>query len=193
MTCICAPSLELLKTEFDVAHPGRSTLSDGCCASAAHSAQNPTSDHETGDARDYTADAAHGMTSEEWANQIKDDPRVKYIIRDRLIYNPSISPLWRAYTGTNPHDHHGHVSINPWSRDDLRPWTIGTTKGDLTVMDKDTKEYFDAQFRGVTQRQRRARQSQLLQGERILKLLGNDADMEADLEAIRKELRDGDD
>lgn len=190
--CICAPSLLLLRTEFDVAHPGRSTISDGCCASAVHHAHNPYSDHDDGNAGDFTADRLHGMVSAEWAEQIKDDPRVKYIIRDRLIYNPSISHLWRPYTGSNPHDRHGHVSINPWSRDDLRPWLIAPT-GDLTIVDDATKDYLDAQFRGVTQRQRRARQSQLLQGERILKLLGNDAEMEADLAAIRKELKDGED
>lgn len=192
MTCICAPSLDLLRTEFDVAHPDRSTLSDGCCASPAHSAQNPTSDHETGNARDFTADRLHGMISEDWANQIRNDPRVKYIIRDRQIYNPSIAPFWRPYTGSNPHDKHGHVSINSWSRDDLRPWTIDP-QGDLDIMDKDTKAYFDAHFNGVRQAQRRARETQLLQGKRILGLAVSDKEIQDDLDRIADELKDGED
>jgi hypothetical protein len=199
VTCICANSLVLLGHEFDVAHPGRSKLSDGCCASQQHHAQNPFSDHDDGNAGDYTQDPANGMISADWAEQIKDDPRVKYIIRNRQIYNASISRSWRPYTGSNPHDKHGHVSIHPWARDDLRPWLHDDT-GDLTVMDKETKAYLDAQFTGITNRQQRARETQLAQGEILRKIAKGEkvtqAELDAigaDIEAIRKELNEEDD
>lgn len=199
MTCICAPSLDLLKTEFDVAHPGRSTASDGCCASAQHHLQNPYSDHDDGNARDFTKDPIHDMFSRQWAEQIKDDPRVKYIIRDREIYNADIADHWRPYTGSNPHDKHGHVSIHSWSRDDLRPWLIDDTE-EFSVMDDATKKYLDAQFRGITNRQRRARETQLAQGVVLKRLVaGEKATTEEldqlgkDFERLRKELNEEDD
>jgi hypothetical protein len=184
--CICAPSLVLLAYEFDIAHPGRSTSSDGCCASPQHTAQNPTSDHETGDARDYTKDVRVGMLSREWAEEIKDDPRVKYIIRDGQIYNADIAGYWRTYTGSNDHSRHGHVSIHPWSRDDLRPWLTDPT-GDLDIMDKDTKAYLDAQFNGITQRQRRARETQLAHGKVLKRLVAGGKATREEIEELDRD------
>jgi hypothetical protein len=50
---------------------------------------------------------------------------VKYIISNRRIFNPSVSLAWRTYTGSNPHDHHMHVSILSTARDDTHAWWDG--------------------------------------------------------------------
>jgi len=123
--------------------PGRSTISDGLCASAAHSARNPTSDHEP-DARgichaaDLTKDVAAGVDTHELWNGLaaRRDRRVKYLIRDRQIWNPSVALYWRAYYGANPHEHHGHVSILTVFEDDVADW-FGENGGGLMAGDAD--------------------------------------------------------
>lgn len=123
--------------------PGRSTASDGLCASAAHSAQNPTSDHEPDSrgichATDLTKDVGAGCDVHALWNGLaaRRDPRVKYLIRDRQIWNPSVALYWRAYFGSNPHEKHGHVSILTALEDDVAEW-FGDSGGDLMAGEAD--------------------------------------------------------
>lgn len=104
--------------------PKRSRASDGICPSAAHTSANPTSDHELGNAVDLTHDPASGCDAHAWAEELRRrrDPRVKYVISNRRIWNPVISPEWRGYSGSNPHEKHVHVSILPGCRGDTSPW-----------------------------------------------------------------------
>lgn len=83
----------------------------GAWGEASH--QSRQSDHNTGDAQDY------GIPDEETANNLISDlqtnaekDKVKYIIYNKKIWNPSISNEWRPYTGSNPHTDHVHVSYN---------------------------------------------------------------------------------
>lgn len=124
MTCTPAPSCKAALKQATARWPGRRTSSDGICASAQHHVQNPTSDHETGNAFDLSHDPEHGVDTYALADLMRrnPDPRVKYVISNGRIWNPSISPNWRAYHGSNKHDHHMHVSIVPGARGDTGDW-----------------------------------------------------------------------
>lgn len=124
MSCTPAPTCKAALAQASARWPGRRTSSDGVCASAKHSSQNPTSDHETGNAFDLSHDPDHGVDTYDLAERMRrnPDPRVKYVISNGRIWNPSISTNWRPYTGSNRHDHHMHVSIVLGARGDTSDW-----------------------------------------------------------------------
>lgn len=139
MTATPAPTCRAALREATALYPERSTASDGLLPSAAHHAQNPDSDHETGDAFDLTDDPAHGCKAHGMVAElvVRRDPRVKYIISAGYIWRsydrPATAmrpflPAWHAerYTGSNPHTKHAHVSIFDSARNDLRPWWTTT-------------------------------------------------------------------
>jgi hypothetical protein len=122
MTWRLAKALETLRKQIDAAAPDRSKASDGSIGDAAHASRssdhNPwVMDGKTGvvTAIDITHDPRHGVDGGAIAEGLKasGDARLKYIIWSRRIWNPTVSPRWRAYTGTNPHDKHVHVSVQP--------------------------------------------------------------------------------
>lgn len=109
--------------------PNRSRISDGTIGDPAHSAR--TSDHNPDGAGwvravDLTHDPANGCDAHAWARQVaaRRDPRVKYLISNGQIWNPSISPEWRTYTGANAHTRHAHLSIKSTDAalHDTAPW-----------------------------------------------------------------------
>lgn len=117
-----APACKAALTQATALWPKRLRLSDGILPSKAHTARSPTSDHELGNAFDLTHDPDHGVDCNLLAQQVTADPRVKYVIWNKQIWNPSLSPRWRAYSGSNPHTKHMHVSIRAACRDDTSPW-----------------------------------------------------------------------
>lgn len=124
--------------DADKAFPERSKLSDGTWGDLAH--QQTNSDHNTGDAVDITHDPDHGADMNVLSEQAIIDPRVKYVIWNRRIYNAEVPALreqgWRPYTGTNAHDHHMHISVRADKRDDDSPWPWayqGNEKTDLNA------------------------------------------------------------
>lgn len=133
-----AKSLERLREQVNAAVPNRNKAWDGTIGDAAHSARS--SDHNplqgVVHAMDITHDPAHGLDSEQLAEAIRisDDPRVAYIISNRKIANRSIANgAWRPYKGSNPHDHHVHISVvHTALRDDVRDWTLPKFQRDLT-------------------------------------------------------------
>lgn len=112
--------------------PNRRKTSDGICSSPQHRLQNPTSDHDTGNAFDLSHDPdngcdAHGMADEFVSRVNAGNPpagagRVKYIISQGRIWNPRVSPEWREYGGSNPHNLHAHWSLWLAGRDDETDW-----------------------------------------------------------------------
>ena len=131
MTWRVAKSLLKLREQVNSKYPNRKKGWDGTIGDAAHGAR--TSDHNPNAsgvvcAMDITHDPAGGVDSYKMADQLKvsGDKRIKYVISNHRIWNPSISPDWRSYTGSNPHDHHVHVSVKadlPHC-DDEAPWEI---------------------------------------------------------------------
>jgi hypothetical protein len=152
MACRCAPALVVLRDQVNAAYPDRDRLSDGCCASAAHSQENPTSDHEPGSdgfaaAYDLDLDLVPGagpgpmLALREHLYETADS-RLKYLIFRGEIWYPhnGVRPRGKyAYTGVNAHAHHMHVSIFRSAVLAIRPWSI-TEEEDVT------KDEFKAWF-----------------------------------------------
>lgn len=111
-------ALDELRKQATLAWPNRSRISDGTIGDLAH--QNRTSDHNPWvppprggvvTALDLTHDPANGADMHKLTEAVKNDPRIKYVIWNRRIWNPSISASWRNYTGSNPHTSHAHFSV----------------------------------------------------------------------------------
>lgn len=135
-----APAASSILTQASALWPNRNRASDGLLGDQAHAAR--TSDHNPGHnglvhAADLTHDPANGVDCNVLAEQVKDDPRVKYVIWNRRIWNPSISRSWRAYTGSNPHDHHMHVSVTDAGEYDTSPWFDTAKEPDMPLNDAD--------------------------------------------------------
>ncbi len=123
-----APSLIALVAEADRRKPTRSRLSDGSIGDTAHSAR--TSDHNPADGwvcavdLDDDGDSTPILGVDLLVNHLvaSRDPRVKYVIRNGRIWQPSTG--WRTYTGINAHRQHAHISIwnTPAARDDVSAW-----------------------------------------------------------------------
>jgi hypothetical protein len=57
--------------------------------------------------------------------RISRDPRIGYLIFNRRITGPNHGWQWEPYTGTDPHDTHGHCStVHTEIADDGRPWAL---------------------------------------------------------------------
>ena len=128
-----APALVKLVAQLDAAVPHRNRVSDGSIASHQHHITNPRSDHEPHQfgggefvtAVDVTHDTEKGINCHYlWDSLIiSKDPRIKYVIFNRRIFNspPFVSHTagakrrgaWNPgdYDGSSPHTHHLHLSI----------------------------------------------------------------------------------
>jgi hypothetical protein len=114
-----AYSLATLLGQLNARAPGRNKASDGGIGDAAHAAT--ASDHNPDSsgvyhARDFTHDPAGGLDGWWLADTLlrSRDKRIKYIIWQRRIvdFRAGFNPfVWTAYTGSNPHDKHVHVSV----------------------------------------------------------------------------------
>lgn len=129
-----ATSLETFLAQLNAARPARSKASDGGIGDAAHATRD--SDHNPWygpgivTARDFTHDPVHGVDIAEIAEQLRAcrDGRIKYVIANRKIMAGAAGPSpwsWRAYSGTNTHTKHLHMSVvaSP-ACDDPTPWQL---------------------------------------------------------------------
>lgn len=129
---VLAPCLVTLRAEVNAKWPMRGKASDGWIGDVRHcGGANPTSDHcAVGGivrAVDITNDPAHGLDAGKLAETLKGsgDKRLKYIISNGRIWNPTISPAWRKYTGANAHTKHVHVScVKGTLENSTVPWPI---------------------------------------------------------------------
>jgi peptidoglycan hydrolase-like protein with peptidoglycan-binding domain len=119
--------------------PHRRKDSDGSIGDARHQAER-TSDHNPYivlngvgivRARDFTHAPETGFDAYAFAEmlRINKDDRIRYIISNKKIASGAGGPspwVWRPYTGSNPHDHHTHVSATEDAKhfDDPREWTF---------------------------------------------------------------------
>lgn len=133
----CNASLRLVEA-VNAKWPNRSKASDGTVGDAAHATR--TSDHNpwvvvAGQGVVRARDITRAGTDLPWLFEHlrvmgqRGDPRLAgggYLIWDRRITAPNFSG-WRAYTGSNPHIQHGHVSFsrNRAGFDSNTPWTFG--------------------------------------------------------------------
>ena len=132
-----AKSLTVLLDQVNARWPTRAKGNDGMLASAQHTAQNPTSDHEARNgvvhALDITKDLPRGVDSRAIAQALLNsrDPRIKYIISNgemaRAYAKTGTVPWqWSKYTGPDDHSHHMHLSVvdDPALADSRLPWNI---------------------------------------------------------------------
>jgi len=131
-----ATSLQRLRENVDALAPLRSKRSDGSIGDAAHASRD--SDHNpwvNADGKgvvtaiDITHDPANGCEAARLAESLRvaRDPRVKYVIWNRHIFSATVQPWqWRPYGGSNPHEHHMHISVQaePERFDDTAEWQI---------------------------------------------------------------------
>lgn len=139
-----APALLTLRGEVDAKYPDRDHASDGIIGDAAHQAR--TSDHDPdwhstppGVVRgmDVDSNGAPGVLTDlvrDLLHAAIGDARVWYVIWDGKIYSRTYGWEPRVYTGTNPHDHHVHVSLQGMQVSeaaahgyafDATPWDLG--------------------------------------------------------------------
>ena len=103
--------------------PKRNKASDGLLPSAAHIKQSPNSDHNTGLAVDLTHDPNNGIDCADIFERLKEDRRVNYLIFSGKIWSRERRAEGnRKYSGSNPHNKHLHISINPNFANDVSSW-----------------------------------------------------------------------
>lgn len=151
MTWRMAKSLEVLRLQLNAAYPKRSKSSDGGIGNAEHSARSSDHNPDTDGvvkARDFTHDPKNGLDSEKLAEALRAsrDPRIKYLISNRKICAGSDGPspwAWRQYTGSNPHNHHCHISVKKAKKfyDDETPWQFVSPAKHMTGSSGDGMEY----------------------------------------------------
>lgn len=134
MAWTLAPALAALISDVNQEWPNRSKALDGTIGDAAHAARksehNPN--REPGDdvpdgyvtAADITAE---GIDTGRLIDVLIRDPRVWYVIHKGRIYSRTYGFTNRAYTGSNPHTGHIHVSIVQTRKacDDQADWLAG--------------------------------------------------------------------
>jgi hypothetical protein len=120
-----APAIQQLRTDANAAWPKRNKSWDGTWGDTSHKARK--SDHNTGDAMDVTSDPASGAAGDVVAAYAIRDPRVKYVIWNRRIYDTRHPGAgWRPYSKWKkmPHDHHVHISVKQAARADTSAWAF---------------------------------------------------------------------
>lgn len=112
-----------LREQFDDTFPDRDRRSDGWLGDTRHAARpsdhNP--DRETGIVRALDVDRDVSGTAKpdlmpDIADQIRlaakaGDKRIAYVIFAGRIASSRMGWRWRTYKGSNPHNHHCHISF----------------------------------------------------------------------------------
>lgn len=130
-----APCLIALEAEADRLAPMRLRLSDGSIGDSAHAARrsdhNPDEEGATDwvDALDLTHSPDRGFDVHAHWRQIARnvlagiEHRVLYLISNDSIFSERGGVwAWRDYDGSNPHRHHGHISVRDEHRQDTGSW-----------------------------------------------------------------------
>jgi hypothetical protein len=112
-----------LREQFDDTYPDRDRRSDGWIGDLRHSARpsdhNPDQSNGVVRAIDVDRDVHKSSKPDlmpDIADQLrlaakKGEKRISYIIFNGRIASSRMGWRWRAYKGSNPHDHHCHISF----------------------------------------------------------------------------------
>lgn len=141
MTWRLARSLVTLRSQVNLAHPGRYTGADGSIGDAAHQRTGSASDHNPWygpgivTAVDISHDPRHGFDIDSFTDELQaaKDLRIKYVIANGAIMSGAFdyAPwVWRKYNGDNPHTSHVHISVRATPIcDDASLWNIPSLRG----------------------------------------------------------------
>lgn len=131
MSYYLVPSLVQLRTEVNTLFPHRDKSSDGWIGDTSHAARvsshNPDWGHG-GAVRAIDVDVDDGDPGRDLVAQLLratiGDPRIWYVISNRVIYSRTYGWAPRSYTGTDPHTGHVHISVteNPALWTDTSRW-----------------------------------------------------------------------
>lgn len=124
-----SPALVRLRLEVNTLWPNRSKASDGWIGDTAHSARK--SDHNP----DYSAGGIvraidvtnDGINVDKFVSCVIRDVRTRYVITRGRIWTRESG--WQAYSGSNGHYHHVHVSVRSVGSYDLQvhSWGLAST------------------------------------------------------------------
>jgi len=136
------PAAKSVLRQATALFPKRLKASDGLLPSAAHVAQSPNSDHNSGFAVDLSHDPTNGINCFELFEKLRADKRIKYLIFHGKIWSMKNGEY--PYTGINAHNHHLHISINETCGNDTSPWfpwlgkptVVNTIKAKAKVLPK---------------------------------------------------------
>jgi len=124
-----APSLVQLRSEVNRRWPNRPKGSDGTVGDTSHNARK--SDHNPNDRGSVNAfDITYpGVDPKIVIAAVSKHPSANYVIFNKNIYSKKSNWKAVAYTGTNPHKTHLHVSIlqSASAERDTTPWLAGAT------------------------------------------------------------------
>lgn len=163
---ILVPNLAVLRAEFNARWPRRDRASDGWIGDQAHA--SGTSGHnpdESGRAERQDADNVDEVRALDLDKDVDPTPgdelyaeldrirrtpelrrRLIYIIYRRQIASATNGWVWRPYTGSNPHNEHGHLSGHPDHDNNRAPW--GVLEGDdMPLTDADVERIATATAR----------------------------------------------
>lgn len=179
-----ARSLDKLLAQINAYAPRRSKISDGSIGDTAHSSR--VSDHNPDargvvHARDFTHSPSTGFNAHAFVRRLaKDgDRRIKYLISNRQISNPSIGAgRWRPYSGSNAHTQHAHVSCVYGSlEDNTSTWPgLGASAGTIAEPSTPSTPARSEGILGMTKlinNRSRKKQSVPVKGHRVLRTNGN--------------------
>lgn len=150
-----ANSLVRLRDQVNAAYPNRSKASDGWIGDAAHAStpsdHNPNSQGVV-NALDLTHSPATGFDAHALAERLRVNrhPNLRYIISNSRIASAGTGWNWKAYTGSNPHSKHIHISVgqpttttrdgqSTSNYDNTTNWNINavTPQGDIMITEND--------------------------------------------------------
>lgn len=146
-----AKSLEVLRDQFNSTYPNRSKASDGTIGDTSHAAS--ASDHNPNPqgvvcAMDITHDPSHGVDTYRIADNLITNrhPDLKYIISNSRIAGAWTNWNWTPYYGSNPHNHHMHVSVGVGNDGQSRQPYDDTNKWNIIGDEMITKELLEILF-----------------------------------------------
>jgi hypothetical protein len=132
---VLTTSLTRLRNDFNDRFPSRDKASDGWIGDSAH--EDTTSGHnpdESGGGEYEDSDSKDEVRAIDLDDDLRDSggvtiKRLKYMIYNRRIASRSNGWRWQTYTGSNPHDKHGHISGDPVYDEDAAEFTSVTQIG----------------------------------------------------------------
>lgn len=146
-----APALDVLRAEINARWPRRDKASDGWIGDAAHQASK--SDHNPNSRRSVNALDVDkdGIDVAAVIAAVQRHPSTHYWIFNRQIADRDDNWRRRAYTGSNPHDKHLHVSIRQTAaaEQDRRPWGL-LEDDDMSAEDSARLERIEKALLGTT-------------------------------------------